>query len=420
MFEKKEIRLILYYFALLALYIISSNYPIEAGSVVRLIVLGLIVGPLFLRKSEWLPPVIVIFSSLANINYVTPFLPTVNTTYLVVLLLGLVISRPGRKKVSVLPLVLLTIFTFLTNFLQYGACENITETLLIIILFFYYTPFFEEKQIVVFSYSFVLISLVVVISTAFLGSNYTMTYELGYEGLDRTVLADPNYSACVVGMGIVCGLIALFSGYAKHLVIKIGILVIMVASLFVLSANASRTSFLAIAASGVVLLMYSKIKIGYKLLFCLLVGAVIVYMYNNAYFDILQYRIENDEGGGSNRLIIWAAKFDAFSQGNIFNYLFGFGYEPGRELGTGEAFHNDFIAFLVEYGIIGLIMLVSLFIVPFKRCGFKNAPALACLVYMFVVSVTLEPFAAGRLPYYAFWLYTLMLSVQDNDLKFHK
>lgn len=415
MFEAKEIRLIIYYLAIVSLYVVASIVGIDASSVVRFVVLGLLFGPLILGKSEWIPVVTVLFFTLVTSNYATSLLPSDSRTYLFVLLLSMVMFRPKLKYPAITHLVLMAILTCLINFVNYGAWENISETLIILITFFFFVPFNEEKQVVVFSYAFVLISLVISITTYFLGSNYTITYVS--ENLDRTSLVDPNYAACVVGMGIVSGAIILFKGYAKQLVVKIIIVLTMVASLFVLAANASRTSFLAIAAAVVVLLFFSKIKTGYKVLFSALIGGLILFMYNNAYFDILQYRIENDVGGGSNRTIIWEQKLNAFSNGDIFNQLFGFGYEPGRDLGTGEAFHNDFLAFMVEYGIIGLICLILFFIIPFKHCGIRKskAPALTCLVYIFIVSLTLEPFAAGRLTFYAFWFYTLLFAVLDEN-----
>lgn len=415
MFEKKEIRLVIYYIALILLYLLASFNGVDIGSFARVIVLGLIVGPLFISHSEWLPAVTTLFYTIGTSNYNSTLLPVDPKTYLIILLIGVLILRQKIKYPVLKPLIALVFLTGFVNLVTFGSWESITSTLIWIVTFFFYIPFFEEKHVVAFSYVFVIISIVISISRIVLGSGFTDSYMNGSE-LERTALIDINYAACVVGMGIVSGVIILFKGYAHNIVIKSTVAVTLVISLVTLALNASRTSFLAVAAAILVLLLFSNIKSGYKLLSALLILALIIILYNNSYFELLEYRIENDVGGGSYRTEIWQKKIDAFlSEGTIFNWLFGFGLEPASSLGIRYAFHNDYLAFCCEYGIIGLALFLSLLWIPFKHCGFKNAPALALLAYLVVVSLTLEPFAAGRLPYYAFWFYALLFAVLDEN-----
>lgn len=415
MFEKKEIRLVIYYAALILLYMLASFRGIDIGSFARLVVLGLIVGPLFVSHSEWLPAITTLFYTIGTSNYNSTLLPVDPKTYLIVLLIGIFILKQKAKYPVLKPLFALIFLTGFVNLISFGSWESITSTLIWTATFFFYTPFFEEKHVVAFSYVFVIISLVISVSRIVLGSGFTDSYMNGTE-LERTALIDINYAACVVGMGIISGAIILFKGYAHNIVIKSTVAVTLVISLVTLALNASRTSFLAVAAAILVLLLFSNVKSGYKLLSALLILALIIVLYNNSYFELLEYRVENDVGGGSYRTEIWQKKIDAFfSEGTVINWLFGFGLEPASSLGIRYAFHNDYLAFCCEYGFIGLALFLSLFFIPFKHCGFRNAPALAVIVYLMVVSLTLEPFAAGRLPYYGFWFYALLTTSLTGD-----
>jgi len=414
MLEKKDIRLGIYYIVLLLLYIYASFAGLVINSLGRFVILALIVLPPFIYRLEWLPAVTTVFYSIATSNYTSTLLPVGPNTFLIILILGVVLKMPKLKYPISKPLILLLVLTLFVNLTTYGAWESVSSALIWIITFFYYVPFNEKKQVTVFSYGFVFVSFVISVSRILLGSNYTGQYD-SISGLDRTILIDVNYAACVVGMGIVSGMILLFNGDIKKNYIKLFISFTIVISLITLAFNASRTSFLALAPTVIVLLLYSKIKLRYKILCSLLVVALLFFMYYNSYLDLLLFRIENDYGVGSTRTEIWQLKIKAFFDGDFLSRLFGYGYEPARNMGCQMALHNDFLAFCCEYGYLGLVLFLSLFIIPFKHCGFRKSTALASLVYLLCVTMTLEPFAAGRVPYYAYWFYTLLLSLEDEN-----
>jgi O-antigen ligase len=208
----------------------------------------------------------------------------------------------------------------------------------------------------------------------------------------------------------------LFSKEWKELNIGLKVVYItaIVISLPTLLLNASRGAMLSVVCAFVFLSMFSKIKPWQKIGIVLMGAVGVIYLYNNQYFDLLLYRIENDSGGGSGRTEIWEAKFRAFSQGNIAQILFGNGYYGGMTItGRYMGFHNDFVGFLVEYGIVGLCLLLYMLYYPirmfFKR-GIIQPDVMVIVFYLATCFITLEPFGLALLPYYSFYMYALLLS----------
>lgn len=111
----------------------------------------------------------------------------------------------------------------------------------------------------------------------------------------------------------------------------------------------------------------------------MVLATFLVFLYNNDYFEIIEMRMENESGGGSGRLTIWENKLNAFNNEiNPLRWIFGNGYEGGYALGyinynggAGRGFHNDYLAHLCDYGIVGLCLFLSVMISPLKSVGFK-------------------------------------------------
>ena len=103
-----------------------------------------------------------------------------------------------------------------------------------------------------------------------------------------------------------------------------------------------------------------------------------------------------------------------FDNSSLLQFIFGLGYDGGLRAGFSyeRAFHNDFIAFLVEYGLIGFILFVTLIFYPIKRVLLKDKAVLGCVVFIIVNCMTLEPFSLGMFIYYFFLLYIYYQSMQ--------
>ena len=134
----------------------------------------------------------------------------------------------------------------------------------------------------------------------------------------------------------------------------------------VLTAITGKRGALVIYA---VLMIYSLInframgrhqRVNYKTLIALgLASLSFLYFFEVAY-ESLQYRIDNfvdSKRGtvGSGRDILWLAFYDHWSESDLVNTVFGSGYFSTLSI-NGFVAHNDFIQYLVDYGLFGLLL----------------------------------------------------------------
>ena len=241
-------------------------------------------------------------------------------------------------------------------------------------------------------------------------------YSVG--GMDRIGWTDPNYFGMVLGMGTTIGLTKVFDVEWKgfDFIDKIIYIATIVVSVPVLILNASRGAILSVIVCAVVILMFSKTKIIYKVLTVLLAVFFVIYLYNNQYFDMLESRLLEleDDQTGSGRTIIWQNKLTAFSSGNPLKIIFGYSHIGGSNItGRTVGFHNDFVGCLVDYGIIGLCFLLYMLYYPIKiisKSVQSRQTVIVLIIYLATCFMTLEPFLTGILPYFTFYLYALLIA----------
>lgn len=380
-----------------------------------------VIFPCFVWVKDWYVMVISTFTSLAMLGYSSSYMPVMPYSYLLVTIIFVLINRNRRfgfdghlLAVSIITAVYVT----MVNLFE-GELYPISTTMALSILLLLLFDNNSENSIQVFSYAFIAISIVMSIQFFLIGKDLVTVYSRA-EGIERQGFSDINYSACVVGMGVFAAVVELFSRNNKTIT-KIFLASAIMLSLMTMALNASRGSILAVALSVVIVLFFSKIKSKYKVLSILAIAAAIFYLYSNNYFDLLVYRIQNDEGQGSNRGLIWRAKFAEFTEnGNIITWLFGVGLQGARDLADGGSSHNDFLSFFFSYGVIGFFLFLYLFFIyPFKHRFYNKAIILAALAYMFVCCATLEPLAKGYHSYYYFWLYTIMMTLSSHEREEH-
>lgn len=405
--------ILIYYFALLILLVSWKDTSNAPNILLRVTYLGLFFLPLYTKYIQWLPILLTCFYIIASNGFAYTYFPTDLYIYAFLVFIGVLIShekyRQRFKETHIL--IFLLLYVSIIDIVNNGKIENITYSLFIILLFF---KFADKKSIKLLSYlsiSFIAASLV--LSILFIINKDMFSQDYAYiSDLQRYGWTDPNYFGTVIGIGVICSVIELLKGY--KLVYKSLFISTIVLSFIALLLIASRGAILSVAVGVSFLLFFSKIKLRYKILAIASILFLLVFLYNSSYFDLLLYRIESDSGGGSGRTDIWATKLIAFSDGNIFRLLFGHGFDRGIRLGYGkpQGFHNDYIAFLVNYGMLGLIVFLYMFIYPIiKKTQVNRSTIIACVLYLATCSITLEPFSAGRLPYFIFYVYVLALSV---------
>ena len=414
---KKNAYIIIYYLFLLGIFFTWHDFQNNPGIAPRLAYFSLVAGPLFFINKDWAVPIVTLFFILAKDNYTSSYLPTELYTY-ILLLLAIAIVRGRRNMLTETPLVVFLLFaiTLICN-LFFGTFENVTGMLLLLILALQSGGAKDAMTTKYLSYSFVVAGVVISVYQIQYGEMMAVESWMGTEQIERQGFKDINYTACVISLGVCAAMINIFVEKTLNNIWKlilVSSILLMVYSLFV---NASRGSILAVAFPALVLLICSKTKLWLKIFSIVFVLLALYVAYVNGVMDYLLFRIENDSTG-TGRTEIWSGALNQYNMSqNALNMLLGYGYEGGRNL-VHRALHNDFIAFLVEYGFIGFCCFIVFFFRPlFKMSKGNRAITLAAVSALFAVSMTLEPFAAGRWPFYAFWLYALSLGKYGYNSK---
>lgn len=405
----------IYYLLLAVLFMSWHSVDTVPGGAMRLGFLAALVIPPYFFEKKILPAVMALFLCASTHGYTTSYMPAMMYTYVVLLPIGLALFRPNRiyEKVDVSrQFMTMLVFVTLINIATSIEFQAISEALIITMCLLCYIDYSDEKNLHLMSCVFMSVSIMLSYNLIEYGgiiNSITMFNE------ERTGFQDINYSGCVVSLGCMAAIVELFKN-SKNKIILVLCVATLIISIIALALNASRASLLSIAVVFVILSTTSKTKFIYRALVIIAVIYGLWYMYNNDYFALLEKRIEMDEGrGGTGRVQIWKIKLNGFIEdSNFFQYLIGWGYTDGRELGMGQiktyGFHNDYLAFLVEYGIIGAVLFFRLYFYPLwnafkKKKNLVVVTALTC--GLMVICFTLEPFAAGRVPYYFFWFYIL-------------
>jgi len=417
---KYNISILIYYIALLLILVSWTDVNNSPNVVHRIAYNIALLLPLYIKHITLLPMIVIGFYTICSNGFAYSYLPTELYIYTFMVLLGVTFNIKKRKprkiygyKLYSTLLILIVIVDFLYSF----KIENITYCIIICLLFSQCTSYENAKSLKYLSSSFLGIAFVLSFIFILFGRSFIETYNTA-EGLDRMGWTDPNYFGCVIGMGTVVALIEMMRK-KKSIVYKLFLLTTIMLSLITLGLNASRGAMLAVAVSSMIIILISEVQWFYKILISLLLCGIVAYLYANQYFDLLIYRIEADNGTGSGRSDIWLIKLKTLvNDGNPLKWLFGYSYEGGFNLGYRRptGFHNDFIAFLVDYGLLGLSLFLAALILPIKRASSKVRPTIIALVtYLALCCMTLEPITAGRLTYFGFYFYILLLSKGYTD-----
>ena len=265
------------------------------------------------------------------------------------------------------------------------------------------------------AYAFVIASIVISIV-------YWLNFDIYAEDygwktdLIRSFYTDPNYQGCTIGMGIVLAVWLLLNdktvAWWQRILCVVGIAVPLV-TVFTL---ASRGALVAVVGAVVLLVLVSDTRKGYKALVVLSGMVLVAYAYSQHYMDLVIARMhEQSMLTGAARLFIWESKTDAFlSDTNPFHWLFGMGYRDAMELGqfkltlttSNVAFHNQFLAVLVTYGLVGFAGFVVLLWLPIHKAAKGNKLLTAVLIsYLILVCMTLEPLTIGHFAFYFYYMF---------------
>lgn len=138
--------------------------------------------------------------------------------------------------------------------------------------------------------------------------------------------------------------------------------------------------------------VFKNFKFDWKaILFLVILFAIGFYFVEYAY-DSLTFRlanIENEERGtiGSGRDVIWLTLITFWLDGSFFNQLFGYGFYSAYTI-EGHIAHNDFIEYLIDFGILGFLLwsiIMTKFYKNIKRVKKYDSYLYIMLLFCFLI-----------------------------------
>lgn len=402
-----------------------TNLDSAPPMMLRLGFLGAVLYPAY-KDYSLLPVALVCFWSLAVNGYAYSYMPTMTYLYAYVVVVFYFFQRNKEYRCLLVFwewrfYMMFLIYIVLIDVITNSTIEPLTYSFVILCMFPLYIRKIDDRIINMFSIVFMVVTIV--LSYYSLTTQEQFAGEYGnFEGIERSGWTDPNYLAMVVGMGALEGFYNVLSRQQRgKWYVYLGMIAFLI-SIPAMLLIASRGAFICLLGGLAILLFFSNTQKRYKLLCVFAAICFIVYLYSNSYFDLMDARMEEDDGTGSNRTLIWTKKILYFAQeGNIFNYFFGLGANEGLTLGTSKrwGFHNDYVSFLVCYGVVGLFMFLYFLLCPVLRANKLSESRFhvyANVLYVALASFTLEPISFGIFYYYAFLFYTLLIAMFSNSV----
>ena len=399
------------------LLMMSWQNSYAPNMILRVAYLIAVIYPAFRYNQAFLPAAITCFWAVSMYGYSYSYMPTMHYLYAILVIILYLIE--GRKVVNVkIPklkylwhfLIYLTFIDFLTNL----RISNMSYSFFVMLLLPHLVNDKDERVVNYFEIGFIIMSLVL--------SYYSLTTRDMFvkTGADyeRISWMDQNYLGVIIGMGAAIAFRKLL-----HLNNYKVLSIVLFAITFALSSMAilllaSRGASLCLVGCISIFLFRSRTNTIVKYLIFVLFILFIYDLYTHEYFYILQNRIQEDDGTGSNRTYIWLVKLSVFFEQTPIQWLFGMGNQKALEIicFPGDkitAFHNDFVATLVSYGLIGFCFLLYMLYLPIKMAK-QNKQALpeiiALLFFLGLSFMTLEPFTQADFAFFAFYLYILFVA----------
>ena len=364
--KNKEYFIYLYYaiFLLIVTFRTSEDAP---NTVLRFGFLAAFFLPLIYRYQYLLPACLLCFFTIGTYGFAYNFFPYDAVIYFVIGLIAFILNQKGKIFVSI-KLIFYFVVTLLivsVNIVDSGSPQDIGYGMMTFLLLGHLanrgSTNTESSFYLMNGFSFASLSLSLIYLLNY--KRFMVSYNAA-ESLDRSGWIDPNYFSCVIGMGVLASLILLLKYPNKFM--KTIWLLALILSIIVQLLLASRGGLLASFMGIIIILSRYKISIYHKLLISICIVVFLSYLYASGVFDLLMYRIADDDGTGSGRTTIWLNKLEAFlDEGNPFQWIFGMGYMSAFFLcGYGSipiGFHNDFVAVLCGYGFVGLGIFLYMF-----------------------------------------------------------
>ena len=378
----------------------------------RLSMIVLPVAPLFFKK-EFVPFVYIFFITLRlylSTDY--SYLPDIYSVKLYIYLLLILllfhnsfsrIHMEGKKLLFLIFLLYCVIIDFINN----GDVGNGAIFYLLALLLLPFLNSRESVEIAIVGY--VSVNIILSIYYYLLYDQFLYSWNT-QEYLERSGWADPNYFSIHLGIGFMfCQ--ALFFGIIKTQYIKIWkpILIIGSFSIFLAAVmTGSRAGLLSILIITFLSMLTSQKSFKYNLIPFIIIPIAIYSVFKSEYARLILYRIfeEGNLETAGERTTIWAHVLSSFDLHGFSSFLFGGGWMHRLELTNGMDTHNEIIGILCDYGVIGLLLFITLFVITCFNPVYKTFKfnIYIPIVYLVLIMLSLSPSQYPLMPIYIAWL----------------
>lgn len=418
--------LAVYYAILLAIMMSWTSFSSFPPTPLRLAYLGLVLLPAIIDRNSMMPAALICFWGIAINGYSYSYMPTMSYLYVGILVVLLPFMwRSGKPHVSYTGMGLVPVLAFYILLrdligdleVQYNSMAFFTIALLPQYISKWDSKATDKMETAFMAMSIVLSYYSFTTQSLFLG-------EYGsFAGQERSVWADPNYLSVTMGMGALIGVKNVVHFKEANILNRILGPAAFTITFLAMLPLASRGGMLCLFTGTIIIIAFSKVNPVIKTVIILAVVVFLAVLYTNSFFDMLEERINSDDRTGSDRTIIWHNRLNAFANSdNPLNILFGYSFHGGLKLGWPFEYgsHNDFVAFLAQYGITGLFLFLCFLCLPIINLrGSKEhrVEVIAGVFYLGLACMTLEPFSSGRAMTFMFWLYLTMLPVMAKNAR---
>ena len=317
---------------------------------------------------------------------------------------------------SYILLIILTLYMSIIDLLGNAEFGNYTHNLVLVIIFSLFIT--NKYDFDIFSASLLSICTFSAIYYLVMHNQFLITLN-SVEDIERSGWKDPNYFATFMNVGFMISLFYLHA-YLISSLLFFNKLILIISCLVIsmgVVLTASRAGFFCLAFILIITILWSKPNVKTLLIGLTIIAAAIIIMYSQGFFDTLLYRIfeQGNLDTGGDRTNIWRTAINNFGLQPYPLQLFGGGYWHRITLTGGYDTHNEFIAILIDYGIIGLAIFLSFIISLFSFFSsvHSNIRNIASTLYILCI-VSLSPFQYVNIGFLIIWI----LSIKKFDSNF--
>lgn len=409
---KKTYYWIIYYLVLGIIQAMWTNLSVFPPTIFRIGMIVASFAPIYTKPSLILLAIPYSIILRGNLSTDFQYLPDIYSySFYIFIELSAIIVHYKRLNFAnfrrFLPLIILMFFIGFVDFINNGQIGPYATHLFIALLI---VPFIRTDE------DFHLMSSGLIVVCALLAVYYIIMFDSFLvtwnrkEGLERSGWGDPNYFSTLLDYGFLIAAIYMVGKTSENFLLsnKKFLICISVAIFSAVVMTASRAGFLCFALPLLFIFLSKRIKWYWFFLGIAFVIGVSYFLYSKGTFDVLLYRFfeqGNIESGGE-RTDIWDRGLSNFFNQDFINILFGGGYWHRATLTHGADLHNEFLSVLLDYGLFGLILFLSVIFsnltFKFKDFFYKNLP----VIFFVLTLLSLSPFQSIYVCFLIIWIYS--------------